>query len=259
MPINLTVDAIREAKFRGPIRFADGRNGMAQRDFESVDEPRLGYAWRRENRKDKGRQFYTVDGSEVASIEEAIAKLMEPPAHDSLREIEKRYFEERKDWPVTEGHMRVPDAARNFADAGPFATLAAWYGRVENAYHQGINKWNDSERGAGREFVHWPYNAKTSLFETKRGLLLFERDAASDTGLKCALGTKCRSCPILTTIKDQMDAAKLGPFSRDYDETDVNAVKVWTCIAHILQTRPNEFFDGGFFSTKEDREDRSFF
>ena len=48
--------------FRGPVRFYDGRKGMARQDYECVAEPRFGYSWQRENRQDKGRQFYTVDG-----------------------------------------------------------------------------------------------------------------------------------------------------------------------------------------------------
>ena len=59
----VTADILAKAKFRGPVRYGDGQNGMAQQDHECVDNPRFGYSWRRENRKDKGRVFYTVKSS----------------------------------------------------------------------------------------------------------------------------------------------------------------------------------------------------
>lgn len=95
MSIELTVEALKAAKFRGPTVFGDGAKGMAFQEHVCVDEPRFGYTWRRENRKDRGRTFYTVDGDEV-SLEEACKRLALPPDPNSRAEKMRVYMEERR-------------------------------------------------------------------------------------------------------------------------------------------------------------------
>jgi hypothetical protein len=100
MSLELTTEALKAAKFRGPTVFGDGAKGMAFQKYECVDDPRFGYEWRRENRKDRGRIRYTVDGDAVAGdgdagIDEAIAKLKLPPDPNSYAEHMRRYREER--------------------------------------------------------------------------------------------------------------------------------------------------------------------
>lgn len=90
----VTVEQLRAVKFFGPVRFSDGARGMAQQDFEGHGFPRFGRSWRRENHRDKGRFFYTVDGAEVADLETAAAKLALPPDPNSPAELLRKYFEE---------------------------------------------------------------------------------------------------------------------------------------------------------------------
>ena len=111
MTIEFTVDALKAAKFRGPTVFGDGAKGMAFQMFECVDEPRFGYEWRRNDRKDRGHIRYTVDGTPVAEvgdagIEEAIAKLKLPPDPDSYAEVMRRYREERAAKKAAEGEKK---------------------------------------------------------------------------------------------------------------------------------------------------------
>lgn len=87
-------------------------------------------------------------------------------------------------------------------------------------------------------------------------MYLFAAAREKDTGLKCALGKSCATCPILKTIEQSMvEARTRQPFPRDIEDTDIDAAKVATCIGHIL-TSNTEVIDGGFWSTKESREDR---
>lgn len=153
-----TFEQLQAFEMRGPVRFYDGRNGMARQDFEAVGESRLGYSWRRENRKDKGRQFYTVDGAEIENLEAAIPLLAASPDPESPREIERLWREERKQWPKTTSLMSAPDAARYYADAGPFAMLKAWHERTGNAWHGGVNAWSEACRKAGEANPGWAYN-----------------------------------------------------------------------------------------------------
>lgn len=252
-----TVEQLKAMKFRGPVCFRDGRKGMAQQDFESVDEPRFGYSWRREDRRDRGRQFYTVDGKEVADVDEAARLLALPEDPESPRALMRRYFEEAKGSPrLNYGASTAFNQAQNNASAGPFGTVRAWMQRANGAWHGGINQYADTERQAGRDFdsYRWLYTGKHAMHETYRGMYLFESDRKADTGLRCALGKKCRTCPILQTIEQSMQASKTRePFPSAVDEEDIDAAKVATCIAHILQTK-TDVIDGAFFSRREDRE-----
>src|SRR4051812_38086158 len=122
----MTPAELRQATFRGPVRFLDGRKGMAQQDFECIAEPRFGYSWRRENRQDGGRQFYTVDGREVADFEEAARLLSEPAAEDSPAERARRSIDAFKASPKLLGATRALSEAQCNVSVGPFGTVRAW-------------------------------------------------------------------------------------------------------------------------------------
>jgi hypothetical protein len=253
----LTEEGLKEARFRGPTRFADGRGGMAQQDFECVAEPRFGYSWRRESRKDRGRQFYTVDGKEIADLAEACRLLALPEDPESPRALMRRMFEEIDKSPkLNFGATHAQNFAECNASAGPFGTVRAWMQRASGAWHGGINAWAETERKAGKVFAEyrWIYNAKHAMHESYRGVYLFEHDRRQDTGLRCALGKKCRACPILKAVETEMEASKTERFPSGVEDPDIDAAKVATCIGHILQTK-TDVIDGAFFSTKDDRHD----
>ncbi len=253
----IDAEALSKGKFRGPTKFYDGRNGWARQDFECMDEPRFGYAWQRENRKDKGRTWWMVDGAEVADFAQADSLLALPPQEDSPAEIMRRELEAFQASPPIGVARRVLNEAECNADAGPFASVRAARQRIDHAWHVGINKFSETEREAGRPFPHGLYNAKTASYEAFRSMYLWAGDRHKDTGLQCALGVKCRDCPILQSIEaaaiESRDAEKWG--NPDIEVEDIDFAKTWTCIGHILQEKPNGFFDGAFWSTKADRTD----
>ncbi len=243
-------------KFKGPTRFYDGRGGWARQDFESVENPRFGYAWQRESRKDKGRTWFMVDGKEVTDFAEADRLLAAEPAPDSPDVLMRAEMDEFSASPPFGVATRVLSEARCNADAGPFAGVRAAMQRVDHGWHVGINRHNEKRRAEGKEFDHGLYNAKTAAHETFRSLYLWASDRNKDTGLQCALGVKCRSCSILADVEaaliESRDAERFG--RPEIEVEDIDFAKTWTCIAHILQERPNAFFDGGFFSTASDRK-----
>lgn len=255
--LELTEESLKAAKFKGPTAFYDGAKGMAQQDFECVDEPRFGYAWRRENSKDRGRQFFMVDGKEVADLAEASRLLALPEDPDSPRACLRRIFEESKASPrLNYGASSALNQAQCNASAAPFGTVRAWLQRSDNAWHGAINDYSDSIRDPENPsfWPRWLYNAKHSMHETYRGMYLFEHDRKEDTGLKCALGKKCRACPILQTIERSMiESRERRPFPSAVEDSDIDAAKVATCIGHILQTDTGGIVDGGFWSRRDDR------
>jgi hypothetical protein len=96
-----TVEQLRAMKL-SPELFGDGARGMAFQTETAREEPRFGREWRRKDRRDPGRTYTTVDGNEVASLEEAVAKLALPMDPESphaqmlaLREHFRREDEER--------------------------------------------------------------------------------------------------------------------------------------------------------------------
>jgi hypothetical protein len=254
--IELTTEALGKALFRGPVAFYDYAKGGARQDFECVDEPRFGYAWKRETRSDKGRQYYMVDGKEVASLDEAARLLALPIDPESPAEIYRRHTDEFKFSPkLNYGATRALSEARCNADGGPFGMIRAWLHRSENAWHGGMNAWSDIERKAGREHPSWIYRVKSAAHETSRAMYLFDADRKEDTGLRCALGMKCRDCPILKPIEQSMiDARMRAPFPREVEDFDIDAAKVWVCIGHIL-SEGSDVIDGAFFRTKRDDDD----
>ncbi len=256
MTLELTPKALAEAKFRGPVRFYDGAKGMARQDFQSVDEPRFGYFWSRKDRKDRGRQAYMVDGKEVADLDEACTLLAEPVDPDSPDQLLKREMDEFSASPsLNYGATRALSEARCNADGGPFGMMRAWMHRAGHVFHVGVNAHADRLRTARAEWPSWLYRVKSAAHETSRGMYLFAADRDKDTGLKCALGKRCRDCPILQDIETAMVASRTSkPFSYAIEDSDIDAAKVWTCIGHVLSTG-QDIVDGGFFSTKRDRED----
>lgn len=252
----MTIDELKEARFCGPVRFLDGARGMAQQDFECVANPRFGYSWRREHRKDPGRQFYTVDGKEVASIEAAAALLGADPDPESPREAYRRHVEEFKASPRIGVATRALSEARVNADAVPFGMVRAWMQRAEDAWHHGINRYAEAQRKAGASFdsYRWLYDAKSAAHEAYRLMYLFHADREKDTRLVCALGTRCRDCPILQSIETAMVAEQANErFPRDLDDADIDAAKVWTCLSHI-QNQNAHVLDGGFLANDRDRQ-----
>lgn len=256
MAVELNVTALKAAKFKGPVRFYDGRNGWARQDFECVDEPRFGYYWMRENHKDRGNQWYTVDGDEVGNLEEACRRLAAAPDPECKDNLRKRSWDEHSNSPkLNHGASRALSEARCNADAGPYGMMRAWLQRIQQPYHSGINRLSDMARRDGEEWPHWLYQAKSAAQETYRGQYLFAADREKATGLQCALGKSCRDCPILQTIEASIvEARTSGAFSYPSDDADVDAAKVWTCIQHI-QSSGVQPMDGVFFSTKADRDE----
>lgn len=253
MSLELTAEALSKAPFRGPVRFYDGRGGMARQDFECVAEPRFGYFWQRESREDRGRQAYMVDGREVADLDEACRLLAAPPAPDSPDAVLRKSIDEFKASPALNyGATRALSEARCNADAGPFGMIRAWKQRADQPWHVGINNLSDAARKAGEEWPRWLYQTKTATHEMSRGFYLFTRDRDADVGLMCARGVNCRECPILRQIETSMAEARTGSFAREITEADIDAAKVWTCLGHLL-TAGNDIHEGAW-SMKEDRE-----
>jgi hypothetical protein len=252
---NVTADILAKAKFRGPVRYSDGRNGMAQQDHECVDNPRFGYSWRRESRKEKGRVFYTVDGVEVGSLDEAARHLLRDPDPQSPRERMKALLAEG---PAERQRRHAEMDGEHFMRDGPFGMLMASYTRSNNAWHSGINRYSDTLRERGEPFPHWLYAVKSGTYEMARVMRLFAADRMKDTGLKCALGKACRECEILATIEATMEERRTSPMGilppSDIDDSDIDAAKAMTCVGHVLSSDTEIHVAEGIVWTKEDRE-----
>lgn len=87
------------------LAFLDGPRGAAQQIRRCVQHPRLCKVWVRPNRKDEGREFWTVDGAECADLDEAIERLNGPPqenrselaqAQRELAQVQERRKERRR-------------------------------------------------------------------------------------------------------------------------------------------------------------------
>lgn len=252
--MELTPEALKKAEFRGPVRFYDGAKGMARQDFQCVEEPRFGYCWKREDRNDRGRQAYMVDGKEVADLEEACRLLALPIDPESPDALLRREIDEFLDSPsLNYGATRALSEARCNADGGPFGMMRAWMQRAGHVFHVGVNAHADRLRKATDRWPSWLYRVKSAAYETSRGMLLFAADRKEDTGLKCALGRRCRDCPILQDIEAAMvEGRTRKPFPREIDDSDIDAAKVWTCIGHVLSTG-TDVIDGAFFWRDQDK------
>lgn len=249
--MELSVEVLKAAKFRGPVAFYDGAGGMARQDFQCIEEPRFGYFWQRQDRKDKGRQAYMVDGKEVADLDEACRLLALPVDPESPAEISKRSLAEfQASPPLNYGATRALSEARCNADAGPFGMVRAMMHRADHAWHVGINRLADKARTAGEEWPRWLYKTKSAAHESYRGMYLFAADREKDTGLVCAKAVRCRDCPILQEIDASYAEARANQkWPSAAEDSDVDAAKVWTCIGHILTTQA-DVMDGEFFTTE---------
>lgn len=250
-------EALSKMMFRGPVRFYDGRKGMAQQDFVASDEPRFGYSWRREEYGDKGRQFYTVDGDEVADLTAAAEKLTAPPSPESKAEKLKAAHAEYERGPRIRGCYNALSEARCNVAAGPFGQLRASLQRSEHAWHVGINRYAEDERKAGREHPGWLYNVKSAAQETYRLMYILDVDKQHDTNLRCLLGVKCRECPILNRVEESLRAEQTSdrPFRREVTDADIDAAKIMTCLGHMLQAMPGAYMGEGMIRSQADRED----
>src|SRR5690606_38368049 len=251
----LTIEDLKTAKFHGPIAFYDGKKGWARQDFEWPDNPRFGYAWQRETSKDQGQTFYLADGKRVDDIEEVLAILKMPPDPESPREKKLAYFKKRE--PTINGCHVLPSEARCNADTGPFGPVRAVLQRVQHAWHVGINRFSDAERKAGRDCPHWLYDAKGAAQETFRLMYLWLRERQQDTDVICALGVRCRDCPILQNIEQALNEERARDF-RTIEDSDIDMVKTFTCINHMLQDDRRISFGEGCLHTRDDREDAAY-
>lgn len=258
--VKLEASDLAKMEFRGPVAFYDGYNGWARQDFQAVNEPRFTYAWQREDRGGGGRQYYMVDGREVASLEEAAKLLALPADPDSPAERQRREISDFKASPRLVGTAtRALSEAMCNADVTPFSSLRPWNQRAENAWHNGINNFSDTERRAGRDWPRWLYLVKSAAYEISRLQYLWAADREKDTGLQCALGKRCRDCSILQHIEEAMENRRTKPMGilppREIYDTDIDAAKTWTCIGHILSERKDVIdIDYSFLTTEKDRK-----
>lgn len=248
-----TAASLKDLEFKGPVFYADGYAGMARQGFECTIEARFGYCWERKDYKDKqGRQYFTVDGKEVADLEEAATLLNQPADPESPNEVMKRWHKEYDASPHV-GYTSALSLARCDADAGPFGLVNAFMQRAGHSWHVGINKYSDISREEGTPWPRWLYHIKSAAFEMSRLMYLWEHDRKEDTQLVCALGVRCRDCLILKTVEqtliEERDNLK---WKRDIWDKDIDAAKTLTCIGHVL-AEPNLHWEG-ILATKRDRE-----
>jgi hypothetical protein len=253
--LELTPKALSEAKFKGPTKFYDYADGGARQDFECVDEPRFGYAWQRASRADNGRQFYMVDGCEVADLDEAVRLLYLPIDPERPNAVSRGEFDEfRKSPSLNYGGSRAWNEAECNWDAGPFGMVRASVRRAENAWRVGINAFAAAEREVGRDWPRWLYEVKNAAHESYRLMDLFRSDRKTDTDLRCTLGKRCRDCPVLRAIDTAMVEQQRMKWQSGVEDFDIDAAKTWTSVGHILRENA-QVTPGGFLSTKAQRDD----
>lgn len=127
----------------------------------------------------------------------------------------------------------------------------------DHEWHVAINRYTEDKHGD--DWPSWMYDAKTMAQEVPRLALLFEKERTGtlcktfrrcsccseqkhviDNHLTCALGKKCRECPILAGL----DKAELHPEQRDW-------IKAWTCAGHIM-ANGGDRAGTGFIMTVDD-------
>ena len=122
-----------------------------------------------------------------------------------------------------------------------------------NEWHGAINRYQDEQRKAGKEWAPMLYTAKMVSDEVPRLILKFEQERRGlptgfkmcghdpappkplpDNHLKCWLGKECRKCEYLAAIESAP-----GMTNEAKDEA-----KAWTCATHILlESRPDDHFE----------------
>jgi len=260
-----TAEELAKVEVTGPVLFADGARGMARQEFQAVGIERLRYVWSRKDRDDKGRTYWAVDGTEVADLAHAAEMLNRDPDPESPAEQWKRWRAEQDASPKLAGRAR---RARNVAECAahvaPVGQFSMWRERVDHAWHTGINHYADDLRHQPHDpgtSVHpyWLYDVKYMTGEMSRLQHLWAADRKEDQELICALGTRCRDCPILQQIELSLIEARIKkPFPQpDIEDGDIDLVKTMTCIGHVLSRGgPHSLLhDGCLITNKRDRED----
>lgn len=111
--------------------------------------------------------------------------------------------------------------------------------QLDNKWHRALNTFNYHRK----PFETWMYEAKRAADELHRLALLFKMEregklpavhhqcshdetgeAVPDNHLTCCMGVECRACPFLLAF-DAIDAPA----------EQIDQIKAWTCITHILQ------------------------
>jgi hypothetical protein len=133
---------------------------------------------------------------------------------------------------------------------------------IRHNWHVGINKTVHGD-GVGWEKARWMYTAKELDEESKRLPYLFmkertgalrqthhqcSRDAegtpVSDNHLTCCLGVECRKCEFLAALDKNIS---------DVPPEEMDKIKSWTCIAHILAQQDFVDTSEGMILTTDDR------
>lgn len=128
-------------------------------------------------------------------------------------------------------------------------------------WHGAINDHCDDQREAGKEWPRFMYEAKHAASEVVRLPLLFAQEREGklakmfrpcaccsegkhvvDNHLTCCLGVECRHCPHLAALDK----------ARDMSPEQIDQMKAWTCVAHILSSG-GDMAGEGFIVTVDDR------
>lgn len=132
---------------------------------------------------------------------------------------------------------------------------------IHHNWHVGINRTVDA---VGYDRARFMYKAKEIAEESSRLPYWFAKERTGtmpqlhrqcshsgaevipDNHLTCCLGVECRKCEFLLTLEKE----SLGIAPEEMDR-----IKTWTCIAHIMQEGAKGFVDTseGFILTTDDR------
>ena len=131
--------------------------------------------------------------------------------------------------------------------------------RAHHEWHCAINRFHyPDDTGPGLEHRSWMYEAKDAQAEVRRLPRLFqlERTGAlrkqhvqcsmsdpvpvADNHLTCCLGVECRKCPELLAL----ESPKLSP-------EQVDEIKAWTCVTHIISKGGDQAREGYILTTDD--------
>lgn len=141
---------------------------------------------------------------------------------------------------------------------------------LDHPWHVEINRHVASDYlGLG-----WMYDAKALAEEVPRLALLFgmERrgeltpihrqcsrsapEPVVDNHLTCCLGVKCRTCPhlaVVDAVKTRRDYSVHPSVELSVTPEERDAMKAWTCAAHIMRSPESVDTSEGFILTTDDR------
>ena len=133
--------------------------------------------------------------------------------------------------------------------------------KMQNAWHNALNRFHEKSGPPHGEFRSWMYEAKSMADEVPRIALMhkMEREGKlpdlhqqcsysptepiEDNRLNCCLGVECRTCPELLFLGD----GNLSP-----EELDI--ARAWTCAAHIVSyTKRRIDTSEGYLLTRGDQ------